>query len=91
MLESQHLNLEFISETLYIQNLNEKISDRWCPCSVTVIAPLLTSLSQSSKHLCAAFLKSYGEVLDVVAQQNNSKLRGQAFVFLSSADVAKKA
>ena len=34
--------------------------------------------------------KSYGEVLDVVAHKN-LRMRGQAFVSFSSADIAEKA
>ncbi|KAJ7610837.1 hypothetical protein FB45DRAFT_326033 [Roridomyces roridus] len=63
---------EFTSETLYIQNLNEKIK-------IDVMKASLRGL-----------FKSYGEVLDVVAH-SNLRMRGQAFVSFTSADIAKKA
>jgi len=81
---------EYTSETLYIQNLNEKIKIDghylvisiqwdWCLISFSVLKASLRGL-----------FKSYGEVLDVVAH-NNLRMRGQAFVSFASADVAKKA
>ncbi|GAW06538.1 rna binding protein [Lentinula edodes] len=63
---------EIVSETLYIQNLNEKIK-------IDVIKASLRGL-----------FKTYGEVLDVVAH-GNLRMRGQAFVSFSDAEVAKKA
>ncbi|KAJ7155901.1 hypothetical protein C8R43DRAFT_998363 [Mycena crocata] len=63
---------EYTSETLYIQNLNEKIK-------IDVLKASLRGL-----------FKSYGEVLDVVAH-SNLRMRGQAFVSFSSAEIAKKA
>jgi U2 small nuclear ribonucleoprotein B'' len=79
---------EYISETLYIQNLNEKIKidgnahffhagPHWS--SSTVLKASLRGL-----------FKSYGEVLDVVAH-SNLRMRGQAFVSFASAETAKKA
>jgi len=54
--ESQPSKPEFISETLYIQNLNEKIRIDGVSCSCTRNStPADLHLSQSSKHLCAAF------------------------------------
>lgn len=75
-------------ETLYIQNLNEKIKPDGKP----------TSLIYYSSDVCSSVIKSslknlfktYGEVLDVVAH-NNLRMRGQAFVSFASKDSASKA
>ena len=82
---------EFISETLYIQNLNEKIK-------IPGTLALFCSSGGSVLTICAAVLKAslrglfkaYGEVLDVVAHAS-LRMRGQAFVSFESAEIAKKA
>lgn len=85
---------ELASETLYIQNLNERIK---MPGAIT-----MSSLGRFATHRAALFgttvlkaslrglFKSYGEVLDVVAHKN-LRMRGQAFVSFASVDIAKKA
>ncbi len=74
-------------ETLYIQNLNEKIKLDGAPCpKATVIQTnVLTVLKSSLKGL----FKPYG-VLDVVAHKN-LRMRGQAFVSFESPEQAEKA
>lgn len=82
---------EVASETLYIQNLNEKIKipgtlTLFCVFCVGVVTICVTVLKASLRGL----FKSYGEVLDVVAH-GNLRMRGQAFVSFESAEVAQKA
>jgi U2 small nuclear ribonucleoprotein B'' len=80
---------EFVSETLYIQNLNEKIRIDGLSLGTFSVRVLTTFFSVLKASLRGLF-KSYGEVLDVVAH-NNLRMRGQAFVSFASADVAQKA
>jgi U2 small nuclear ribonucleoprotein B'' len=86
--ESPTSKPEYASETLYIQNLNEKIRIDGSSLE-TFSVHVLTAFSVLKASLRGLF-KSYGEVLDVVAH-NNLRMRGQAFVSFESADVAKKA
>ena len=86
---------EYSCETLYIQNLNEKIKPEG-------LRHTLSSYDDIEIHIDFSFFfsvlkaslrglfKSYGEVLDVVAH-NNLRMRGQAFVSFPSAEIAKKA
>ena len=76
------------SETLYIQNLNEKIKISGTPCSAILVSLLL--LSAVMKSTLRGLFKTYGDVLDVVAH-GNVRMRGQAFVSFTSSDIAKKA
>jgi hypothetical protein len=46
-------NPEYVSEILYIQNLNEKIRIDGSSCFS--LSTLTDHLSQSSKHLCAVY------------------------------------
>jgi RNA recognition motif-containing protein len=86
-------------ETLYIQNLNEKIKPD------STFYTLARSVGRDidwkiGLGLLLAFLvmkaslrglfKVYGEVLDVVAH-SNLRMRGQAFVSFESPEIAKKA
>lgn len=74
-------------ETLYIQNLNEKIK----PEGISLfLSNELKLIFQVMKQTLRGLFKSYGEVLDVVAH-NNLRMRGQAFVSFSNSDIAKKA
>ena len=85
---------EVVSETLYIQNLNERIQ---IPGAITIRCPF--GPASLPKHFVGiavlkaslrGLFKSYGEVLDVVAHKN-LRMRGQAFVSFASTDIAKKA
>lgn len=82
---------EFVSETLYIQNLNEKIK---IPGALVLCrlfgSSVLTICAIVLKASLRGLFKSYGEVLDVVAH-GNLRMRGQAFVSFESAEIAKKA
>lgn len=86
---------ETASETLYIQNLNERIqipgaiSARYHPGSFATHRTALFGIIVLKTSLRGLF-KTYGEVLDVVAHKN-LRMRGQAFVSFASVDVAKKA
>jgi RNA recognition motif. (a.k.a. RRM, RBD, or RNP domain) len=76
-------------ETLYIQNLNEKIKTdglflKFLPGLLDLIC--VSVLKASLRGL----FKSYGEVLDVVAH-GNLRMRGQAFVSFASTESATKA
>ena len=78
-------------ETLYIQNLNEKIKPEGISFPtyfelISLIFCVITVMKQTLRGL----FKTYGDVLDVVAH-NNLRMRGQAFVSFSDSDVAKKA
>jgi RNA recognition motif-containing protein len=79
---------EYSCETLYIQNLNEKIKiDGLCfrsafECALNAHVVLKATLR--------GLFKSYGEVVDVVAH-SNLRMRGQAFVSFSSKESAEKA
>jgi len=84
-------------ETLYIQNLNEKVK----PQGVFLLSFQLVQrdsfVSFSSfffflvmKATLRGLFKSYGEVLDVTAH-HNLRMRGQAFVSFASIEQAKKA
>jgi U2 small nuclear ribonucleoprotein B'' len=76
-------------ETLYIQNLNEKVQvegtfsqsmsvgRNWCGLAVM-------------KHTLQNLFKTYRPVLPVVAHRN-VRMRGQAFVSFPNADLASKA
>ena len=83
---------EYSCETLYIQNLNEKIKPEGLPylsyndIEIYIYYFFFSVLKASLRGL----FKSYGEVLDVVAH-NNLRMRGQAFVSFPSAEIAKKA
>ena len=82
---------EFVSETLYIQNLNEKI--RIPGALFLCLTPgsgLLSICATVLKASLRGLFKAYGEVLDVVAH-GNLRMRGQAFVSFESAEIAKKA
>lgn len=78
------------TETLYIQNLNERIKVDGNSVSLHEIKCLLILPLQVMKQTLRALFKNYGEVLDVVAH-SNLRMRGQAFVSFASADTAKKA
>jgi U2 small nuclear ribonucleoprotein B'' len=88
------------SETLYIQNLNERIK-------VPGKSSLLSSAAAAAYLLCdgrkadfkprtvmkqtlRALFKNYGDVLDVVAHAN-LRMRGQAFISFPDAELAEKA
>ena len=85
---------EYTCETLYIQNLNEKIKpEGFAILYQVMIFNFKTTFIFSPLVLKASLrglFKSYGEVLDVVAH-NNLRMRGQAFVSFPSAEIAKKA
>jgi hypothetical protein len=76
------------TETLYIQNLNERIK----------LPSTFLSASSQLRLTCRAALKAtlrnlfsnYGDVLDVVAH-SNVRMRGQAFVSFDSPEIAAKA
>lgn len=84
---------EQVSETLYIQNLNERVKldgktsldNSHTACELTEMI-LITVMKQTLRSL----FKNYGEVLDVVAH-SNLRMRGQAFVSFADKDIAKKA
>ena len=82
---------EYSCETLYIQNLNEKIKPEGSRHTLSVMYTILNQyffpVLKASLH---GLFKAYGEVLDVVAH-NNLRMRGQAFVSFPSAEIAKKA
>lgn len=84
---------EHVSETLYIQNLNERIKvdgqSLYLCAKENSDFSFLFFLSVMKQSLRALF-KNYGEVLDVVAH-GNLRMRGQAFVSFASTDSAKKA
>jgi hypothetical protein len=86
-------------ETLYIQNLNEKIKPDSTFYTLTQSVGrdidwrigygfLLAFLVM--KASLRGLFKVYGEVLDVVAH-SNLRMRGQAFVSFESPEIAKKA
>jgi U2 small nuclear ribonucleoprotein B'' len=79
------------SETLYIQNLNERIK---IPGGIDAFLYLRECLRLNSlkvmKQTLRALFKSYGEVLDVVAHAN-LRMRGQAFVSFPDTEIARKA
>ena len=81
---------EYISETLYIQNLNEKIKTDGSSNMYYVLTFSSFFLSLVMKSTLRGLFKTYGEVLDVVAH-SNLRMRGQAFVSFPSAEIAKKA
>jgi U2 small nuclear ribonucleoprotein B'' len=84
---------EYSCETLYIQNLNEKIKPEGSRHSLSVmIWPFFKNqyFFPVLKASLRGLFKAYGEVLDVVAH-NNLRMRGQAFVSFPSAEIAKKA
>lgn len=80
------------SETLYIQNLNEKIKIDGLPR--ILYADWISKYSYVSPSVLKASLrglfKNYGTVLDVVAHRN-LRMRGQAFVSFESSEIASKA
>jgi len=80
---------EYSCETLYIQNLNEKIKPEGGLRSFNDLGHTKTIPTVMKASLRGLF-KVYGEVLDVVAH-NNLRMRGQAFVSFASADIAKNA
>lgn len=85
------------TETLYIQNLNEKIkvdgkksrSTLYC-CTMWDHCLMFVSVLVVMKATLKALFKSYGTVLDVTAHRN-LRMRGQAFVSFDSSEVASKA
>ena len=92
---------EYTCETLYIQNLNEKIKPEGSPHIYILLSLMMFAYFFFSKKPIFFFFpvlktslrglfKAYGEVLDVVAH-NNLRMRGQAFVSFPSAEMAKKA
>jgi U2 small nuclear ribonucleoprotein B'' len=82
---------EYSCETLYIQNLNEKIKpEGFAKLYHSYVAFLNQQIFPVLKASLRGLFKSYGEVLDVVAH-NNLRMRGQAFVSFPSAEIAKKA
>lgn len=81
---------EYISETLYIQNLNEKIKIPGVQRPGSHSSHTLTEISIVMKASLRGLFKTYGEVLDVVAH-GNLRMRGQAFVSFESSDIAQKA
>lgn len=82
---------EYVSETLYIQNLNEKIKIPGMAVAISLVDISDADFSCAVlKASLRGLFKSYGEVLDVVAH-SNLRMRGQAFVSFESAEVAKKA
>jgi U2 small nuclear ribonucleoprotein B'' len=77
-----------VSETLYIQNLNERIK-------VPSTYPIFMTRTALNEHIVMkqtlrALFKNYGEVLDVVAH-GNLRMRGQAFVSFPDVEAATKA
>jgi U2 small nuclear ribonucleoprotein B'' len=79
---------EYSCETLYIQNLNEKIKiDGLCLRSAFECA---LNAHTVLKATLRGLFKSYGEVVDVIAH-SNLRMRGQAFVSFSSKESAQKA
>jgi U2 small nuclear ribonucleoprotein B'' len=82
---------EYSCETLYIQNLNEKIKPEGSSYLINYDVHLNQHfLFPVLKASLQGLFKAYGEVLDVVAH-NNLRMRGQAFVSFPSAEIAKKA
>ena len=79
-------------ETLYIQNLNEKIKPEGTLSSIKTPSRIFTFYFRLivMKATLKGLFKSYGEVLDVVAH-SNLRMRGQAFVSFADAEIAKKA
>lgn len=80
---------EFISETLYIQNLNDRVK---LPCELYTVH-LLSSCSLfviDMKATLNNLFRHYGKVIDVVAHRN-VRMRGQAFVSFPDAEIAQKA
>ena len=81
---------EYACETLYIQNLNEKIKITGTYV-VTLFRPQFTlTVHIVLKATLRGLFKSYGEVVDVIAH-SNLRMRGQAFVSFSSKESAEKA
>ena len=82
---------EYCCETLYIQNLNEKIKPEGSPCVYQLWYAIINQYCfPVLKASLRGLFKAYGEVLDVVAHKN-LRMRGQAFVSFPSAEIAKKA
>jgi RNA recognition motif. (a.k.a. RRM, RBD, or RNP domain) len=80
-------------ETLYIQNLNEKIKPDGVFTFYYFLPSLFDDISTYVSVLKASLrglFKVYGEVLDVVAH-GNLRMRGQAFVSFASTESAAKA
>lgn len=81
---------EHISETLYIQNLNEKIKIPGLFSCFILFVLMIIDIVIVLKASLRGLFKSYGQVLDVVAH-SNLRMRGQAFVSFESAEAAQKA
>lgn len=81
---------EYSCETLYIQNLNEKVKPEGSSYFSSYDLYFNRHYPSVLKASLRGLFKSYGEVLDVVAH-NNLRMRGQAFVSFPSAEIAKKA
>lgn len=73
------------SPTLYIQNLDSKISKDGPSCLSILLVSIYIQLiywigiQPDLRHLLYVYFSSYGKVLDVVAVKND-KMRGQAFI-----------
>jgi U2 small nuclear ribonucleoprotein B'' len=83
------LEPEFISETLYIQNLNDRVKLPCEPCPEASTSSCSLSGIDMKATLDNLF-RHYGKVTDVVAH-HNLRMRGQAFVSFLDAEIAKKA
>lgn len=66
-------DIEYISQTLYIQNLNDKINHNVL------------------KHNLYLMFSTYGDIIEVVINSKNKKMRGQAHVILNNSLSAKLA
>lgn len=78
------------TETLYIQNLNEKIDLAGADSDFYLLCIPDSCVQTVIKQSLRALFKSYGKVLDVVAHYN-IRMRGQAFVSFESPEVAARA
>ena len=68
------------NETLYIQNLNERVK---LPSAYTLLTPVM-------KQSLEALFSTFGPVLSIVAHKN-LRMRGQAFVSFQDKDTATRA
>lgn len=81
---------EIPTETLYIQNLNEKVKVDGVFFIYSVLSRTDVRFLVVLKQTLRSLFKSYGEVLDVVAH-GNLRMRGQAFVSFENPETSKKA
>jgi U2 small nuclear ribonucleoprotein B'' len=86
---------EIASETLYIQNLNERIRPHGMSFffkkkKFRLLNTHFMDYPSVMKQTLRGLFKNYGDVLDVVAH-SNLRMRGQAFVSFADIEIAKKA